>query len=306
MRVLMISGDRNLARKGTSAHERFKLQVAQVDALVLALWPQQFLKPFLQKGKVDIVTSQDPFWRGVVALLAARIYKAKLNIQVHADLEAQSLIKRLLARIVLVRANSVRVVSERVGNQVSLLTQAPVSVLPIFVDVERFRALSRQSHPRFSKVILWIGRFEAEKDPLLALEVVRKVREAGIDAGLVMLGKGRLGAALHARALSLGVASHVEFAGWQDPTKRLGEADVVLCTSQAESYGASIIEALAAGVPVVAPDVGLAGEAGALITEREMLAQKTIEVLRSNTKGHLALTLPDAETWAKQWRETLN
>lgn len=306
MRVLMISGDKNLLREGTSAHERFKLQAGAVEKLQLILWPQQFLKPFFVRGPFDVVTSQDPFWRGMVAWFVARRLHARLNLQVHADLDAQSLLKLILSMIMLRHADSIRVVSEDLSVRVARRTDAPVSVLPVFVDVGRFAALPRQQHPHFSKVILWIGRFEGEKDPLLALEVVRKVREAGIDAGLVMLGKGRLSGALHARALSLGVASHVEFAGWQDPAKRLGQADVVLCTSQAESYGASIIEALAAGVPVVAPDVGLAGEAGALITERAMLAQKTIEVLRSNTRGHLLLTLPDAETWAKHWRETLN
>ena len=301
----MISGDKNFMREGTSAYERFMLQAAQVEKLELVVWPHQFFKPLLVRERFDVVTSQDPFWRGLVALMVAARSNAKLNIQVHADLHAQSKIKRLLAHFILRRADSVRVVSKRLEKEVADITSSPIFVLPVFIDVEQFRHIEKTRHLRFEKVILWIGRFEDEKDPLAALEVLRVVREAGVGAGLIMLGSGSLEHTLKAKATSLGIASHVEFAGWQDPLAYLKQADVVLCTSRAESYGASILEALAAGVAVVAPDVGVAREAGAIIAPKEQLAQKTIEVLQHGVKGSLAVSLPNAEAWAAQWKQSL-
>ncbi|MES2006825.1 MAG: glycosyltransferase [Patescibacteria group bacterium] len=304
MRVLMISGDKNFTREGTSAYERFMLQASEVEKLELIVWPQQFFKPFFVRGQFDVVTSQDPFWRGLAALLAAARTGAKLNIQVHADLHAQSKIKQLLARFVLRRADSVRVVSKRLEARAAEITGAPIYVLPVFIDIEQFSHIQKETGKSTAN-ILWIGRFEEEKDPLASLEVLRVVREAGIDARLIMLGSGSLKESIRAKAVHLGVSSHVEFAGWQDPLAYLKKADVVLCTSRAESYGASIIEALASGIATVAPDVGIAREAGAIIAPREQLAQKTIEVLMQHTKGHLALSLPNAQEWAAKWKQSL-
>ena len=117
-----------------------------------------------------------------------------------------------------------------------------------------------------------------------------------------MLGKGTLEPALHVHAKGL----PVEFPGWRsDPKPYLSVADVVLCTSRHESFGASIIEALAAGVPVVAPDVGIAREAGAIVVPREKLAETVIEVLRTRAQGELKLKLFSKEEWAAVWKSSL-
>ncbi|HEV8677469.1 MAG TPA: glycosyltransferase [Candidatus Paceibacterota bacterium] len=305
MRVLMISGDQNLVRLGTSAHERFLLQKNAVEALELVVWPKQFLKPFFVSGKFDVVTSQDPFWRGLVAWVAARRLHARFNVQVHADIDAQSFVKHVLGQIVLMHADSVRAVSSRVEKQVLTLTRAKVGILPVFIDLTRFQNLAHEPHSRFAKTILWTGRFEPEKDPLDALEVLRRVRAAGADAGLVMLGEGSLMQALKEKAASDGLEEYVEFPGWQDPLRFLKQADVLLCTSRAESFGASMVEALAAGVPVVSSDVGIAREAGAIIRDKKDLSAGVLETLSNGRKGTLLLPLLSKEEWADEWKKSL-
>jgi alpha-1,6-mannosyltransferase len=152
-------------------------------------------------------------------------------------------------------------------------------------------------------MILWIGRFEKEKNPEEALRILTSVQGSGIDAGLVMLGEGSLGQKLLMSGHNL---KSVSFKGWQDPEYYMARADVVISTSLHESWGASIVEALAAGVPVVAPDVGIAKEAGAIVVEdRKDIAKKVIEVLNSKQRGELKLKLLTAEEWARAWKETL-
>jgi glycosyltransferase involved in cell wall biosynthesis len=80
---------------------------------------------------------------------------------------------------------------------------------------------------------------------------------------------------------------------------------VVLNTSPYESYGAAMLEALAAGVPVVAPDVGIARQYGAYIAERTELSKKTIEVLQKNLPATLEVVIPTAHAWAQAWRASL-
>ncbi len=289
--------------EGTSAHERFLLQKAQVENLEVVYWGRSSLwVPFPILGTFDVVTVQDPFLRGLVGLNIAWRMGAKLNVQVHTDLSSQSVLRRMIAAFVLRRADSVRVVSKTIESYVTHMgVKVPIHVLPIYIDIERFQKVTHRPHTTFAKHILWVGRFEEEKNPAGAIKVLRAVRNAGIDAGLTLLGSGTLES--HLRKESTGLP--IEFPGWQDPLSHLETADVVISTSNHESYGASIIEALAAGVPVVAPDVGIAREAGALIVPREEMADAVTKILTSGTRSALTLSLLSKEAWAKAWRSTL-
>jgi glycosyltransferase involved in cell wall biosynthesis len=303
MKVLMISGDKNLLDPLSSAGKRLALQRAQVDKLDVFVWPQvHSLRSIIKaayRERYDSVTAQDPFWRGHLAWHVARMTHARLNMQVHTDLQAESWIRRTWAYMQLRHADSVRVVSQGLKRDIEQRVHVPGFVLPVYIDVTRFKNIQRQPHEQ--KTILWIGRFEPEKDPQRAVKVLRDVRGKGIDAKLVMLGAGSLENKLHQEAAGL----PVEFPGWGDTLQYLATADVVLCTSLRESWGASIVEALASGVPVVAPDVGVAREAGATIVEREQAAERVVETLKEGMQGTLLLELPNAEEWAKRWRETL-
>lgn len=291
----MITGDRSFG----PGHSRFELQKEAVEALEVLFVGRGSMWPRLPAGAFDVVTTQDPFWRGLFGWYAARRTKAKLNVQVHTDLAVQPFIKHVLGQIVLRHADSVRVVSEKIKQQVvAHAAHAKVFMLPVFVELDTFKKVVREAHD--TPTVLWLGRFEKEKDPLYALEVFAQVQKH-VDAKLIMLGRGSLESALKREAQGL----PVEFPGWQEPVPYMELADVVLSTSQHESWGASIIEALAAGVPVVAPDVGVAREAGAIVAPRNELVQEVIKVLQSKAHGTLALTLPSRDEWKAAWRKSL-
>jgi glycosyltransferase involved in cell wall biosynthesis len=307
MKVLMISGDKNILLLKSDAHKRLELQRRQVEQLDVFVWPQvhslRTIREAVRAQSYDVITAQDPFWRGHLAWHLSRRNHAKLNIQVHTDLLAEPWWRRRWAYFQLRRASSIRVVSESLKQEIAPYIRAPIIVLPIYVDLNRFAGLAHKPHAYFEKTILWIGRFEREKDPLEALSVLYKVRAAGTNAGLIMLGSGSLEQELRTKSQDL--SSHIEFPGWQEPAGYLQMADVVLCTSKYEGYGVSILEALAAGVPVVAPDVGIAKEAGATVVERSELSSAVTKVLQSGERGVLKLSLPNASEWARAWRDTL-
>ena len=139
----MITGDKKM-RPG---HPRFDLQATQVEKLEVLHWGRGSLWPALPSGSFDVVTVQDPFWRGLFAWRAARLLRARLNVQVHADVAAQSMVKRELAKIVLRHAGSIRVVSKKLKQQVeNMKVRAPITILPIFIDVQRFQNIVPQQH----------------------------------------------------------------------------------------------------------------------------------------------------------------
>ncbi|MCX6819796.1 MAG: glycosyltransferase [Candidatus Adlerbacteria bacterium] len=292
----MITGDRQFK----PGNPRFELQKSAVGELTVVYWGPGALIPRIPWKRFDVITAQDPFWRGHLAWHLSWFLAPRLNIQVHTDLSSYPVWKRLFARLQLGRADSVRVVSEKIKQQVhDMVPNAAVSVLPVFIDISKFQSAVRTPHT--GKYILWIGRFEEEKNPLEAIAVFREVLKGEPSAKLVMLGRGSLQKILVEHAAGL----PVDFPGWHDPVTYLETADVVLCTSWHESFGASIIEALAAGVPVVAPDVGAAREAGATVVPRNELSTAIGTALKYGAAGRLLMHMPTAEEWTNRWLQTL-
>lgn len=291
MRVLIITGDKRFG----PGHPRYELQRATVEQLEVLYWGRGSMWPKIPAGNFDVVTVQDPFWRGLFAWRVARRLGAKFNVQVHTDLSVQSFLKHIVGQMVLRHADSVRVVSEKIKKQVEAFgVQTPIHILPVFVDLAQFRQVRREPQ----RSILWVGRFEEEKDPLCAIEIAKHV-----GAPLVMLGAGTLENQVRTTASRSNL--DIVLPGWQDPLPYLSCAGVLLSTSRHESWGQSMIEALAAGVPVVAPDVGIAREAGATVVPRTKLADAVREVLQSGARGELKLALPTKEEWARAWKESL-
>ena len=122
------------------------------------------------------------------------------------------------------------------------------------------------------------GSLDTPADVPLALALGRLHVNKGFDVLLAALvkaprlhlwlaGEGELGATLRQQAAALGMASRVRFLGWrEDVPALLAAVDFLVCPSRHEPLGNVVIEAWAAGVPVVAT----ASEGpGALIVDGE-------------------------------------
>jgi glycosyltransferase involved in cell wall biosynthesis len=98
-----------------------------------------------------------------------------------------------------------------------------------------------------------VGRLVPIKDHATLFSAVAKVPELH----LAVLGDGELRSALESLAVDLGIAGRVHFTGWWlDVPTALADLDVVVLSSINEGTPVALIEALAAGRPVVATDVG--------------------------------------------------
>jgi glycosyltransferase involved in cell wall biosynthesis len=133
------------------------------------------------------------------------------------------------------------------------------------------------------------GRITAIKRPEDAVETLRHVRDAGVDAVLLFVGDGEDRAVTEARARTLGVDGHCSFVGFQQKVREWYAAmDALLLTSANEGTPVAAIEALAARRPVVATAVGGTptvvddGETGflAAVGDTESLAARLVELAR--------------------------
>ncbi|MDR3570875.1 MAG: glycosyltransferase [Candidatus Pacebacteria bacterium] len=229
----------------------------------------------------SVVSAQDPFETGLVAWLIARRLRAPLHVQVHTDFLApaytqHSLVNRIrvhIAWFVLKRAKRIRVVSAGVKQVLSrALPNTAVTVLPIFADLEKIRAAkiapelaARFEH--FAYKLLVVARLEPEKNVELAIRAF--AASAPKDTCLIVVGEGSERERLAQLSHQLGVAERVFFEGEKSSVEYYPLADLVLVTSDYEGYGLVIVEALAAGKPVFSTDVGVAREAGAIVSSEK-------------------------------------
>ena len=142
-----------------------------------------------------------------------------------------------------------------------------VCVIPNGIDTDRFRP--RAADPELRRrlglhpgpVAGTVARLGPEKNHELFLEVAARTRQEVPDAQFVLIGDGPLRGFLQQRARQLGIADCVHFLGWRsDVDELLGLLNVFLLTSHIEANPISILEAMAAGVPVVSTRVGSVAE----------------------------------------------
>ncbi len=106
-----------------------------------------------------------------------------------------------------------------------------------------------------TKVIGWIGRLSREKGADLLLAALPRVGDSALKVSFV--GDGAERAALTAEASALGVASRVRWHGViQDAGLFYSAFDCFVLSSRTEGTPIALLEAMAAGIPIVAASVG--------------------------------------------------
>lgn len=215
----------------------------------------------------DLVTAQDPFFCGWIARIAAKKSRAKLYVQDHSGAFARKpngwkeRVMYWSARKTMRRADRVRTVSQR-GKRGLLeigVSEDRIDVISIATDISRFAQVDRSR--ALPNQILCVSRLEKEKGIDVLLYAFADLKKTASQAALVIVGDGSLRKNFERLARRLGVGDSVLFAGQQADTRPfLARAGVYVQPSRFEGWGLAVIEAAAAGMPIVMSDVGCAGE----------------------------------------------
>ncbi len=158
----------------------------------------------------------------------------------------------------------------------------------VFVALQPGWVRAKFGVPAGRPLLVTASRLAKEKSVQLVLDAFAVVR-ARRDATLLVVGGGPEEAALRQRADELRIGQDTVFAGLlphHQTLECLAAADVFLFASQTETQGLAVIEAMAAGVPVVAVEAGGVadtvrdGETGFLVPPKpERLAEKVALLL---------------------------
>jgi glycosyltransferase involved in cell wall biosynthesis len=248
--------------------------------LIICFLPTR-VRELIATYHIDIVSAQDPFEYGLIALRAIAGTKAKLYIQVHTDflspwfvktgnLGSPSLRMPLLNRVrrhfadkVLPEADGIRVVSKRIKDSLTRRYGARIvepSVIPVVVDRTVPPAVRLPPH-HFNFVFIAIGRVEPEKRLEDIVDALARIHEQYPQAGLMIVGAGRERHKIARYAHKWRLENHVLFLGERaDAWGLMQSAQAFIQASAYEGYGRTLIEAALARVPIITTDVGIVGE----------------------------------------------
>lgn len=142
---------------------------------------------------------------------------------------------------------------------------APLHRVPTGIPVEHFGATSRPASADFRRrfdiaddapIALFVGRAAHEKNIGFLLDALPHALERIPALVLVIAGEGPALPALQRQAATLGITANVRFVGYLDRMRELpacyAAADLFVFASRTETQGLVLLEAMAAGLPVLA------------------------------------------------------
>jgi len=140
----------------------------------------------------------------------------------------------------------------------SRLPAGKLVVIPNGVDFDRFHQansadLSRFGIPAGAKVLLTVGRLDPQKAPLELVRIFAELTADHPEWHLLLVGDGPLRTDLRQLIDADGLAGRVHLAGWQaDVPEIMRSCDLFVLNSRWEGMPNVVLEAAAAGLPVIA------------------------------------------------------
>jgi glycosyltransferase involved in cell wall biosynthesis len=111
--------------------------------------------------------------------------------------------------------------------------------------------------PEGRVIVGMVAQLRPEKNHLLLFRAAKALCDTGVDVHFVLVGKGPCRGKLERAMAEMDLVTHVTFLGQRlDVPRVLTGFDVVVLASVIEAFPLSMLEAMAAGRPVVATDVG--------------------------------------------------
>lgn len=162
-----------------------------------------------------------------------------------------------LARRCLMRVDAWQSISQRIAAALRSrgVPATRIAAIPNAVDTQRFAALRREptgNGPRF----IFVGRLVSEKGLETLIDAFAELAEENHNARLRIVGTGSLQAGLAEQVADRGILPQVEFAGHRDDVETLlTQADYGVLPSHIEGLSNTLLECMAAGLPMLASRV---------------------------------------------------
>lgn len=296
----------------------------------LANWREMRDAAIREAANCDLIHIQTPFVAHYAGRAAAQAWGLPLTLTYHTLFEeylhhyapfvlaaALRAVARGISRAQCNEVDAVVVPSTAMRDRLAGYgVTTPLHIVPTGIPVTDFSAGDGAAFRRVhgisgdASVALFIGRVAHEKNIGFLLEVAREVAARLPGFLLLIAGEGPALPTLRDSVIAQGLQANVRFLGYLDRVAELpacyAAADVFVFASRTETQGLVLLEAMAAGLPVVAvPAMGtidiVAPQCGAIAAPDDVaaFAETLLNVLRSpDLRRRLAA---DARAFSTRW-----
>ena len=240
---------------GLDARNRARLEAAGIPVEIIGhrarrrLLPAAWrLRALLDRADPDLVHCHLK-----IGLMSLLLWRGPVVATHHTTpLHRPYWLMKLLAR----RARAYIAISREARSNLAPFLPCPVTLIPNGVNATRLDPgdVSDPEKPRDGLTVLSLGNLRVAKNYPLLVEIAAR---SDPRLSFLIAGEGEQRPAIEARIRDLGIGDRVTLLGARsDPAALLARADIYLMTSDWEGMPISLIEALHAGLPVIASNVG--------------------------------------------------
>ena len=225
-----------------------------------------------QQERLDLLHVHYAVPYSICAHLAQEMLDGKMNIKTITTLHGTDITLvgadpslRQITRFAIASSDGLTAVSQylRSHTLAEFDLDIPIEVIPNFVDTTKFKPLdctcpAHRAHfaRPDERIVMHISNFRSLKRTLDVVRVFANVRKA-LPAKLILIGSGPELSLAKVEADRLGVMDSTWILGRQEAIENLLPlADVLLLTSQTESFSLVTLEAMSCAVPTVTTNVG--------------------------------------------------
>src|SRR5258708_1704163 len=203
------------------------------------------LAAWLAGVPIIVHTYHGHVFRGYFGTVKTRIYLA-----------IERLLGRLSTRVIAISESQL----EEISSRYRVVSRSKISLIQNGFELEHF-SRGRREEARKSLglktgdlAVVWAGRMVPVKDVQLLAQVIKRAAEKKSVICFLVVGEGEQKGELETQILG---CTNVRLLGWRHDMEQIwSAADVALLTSRNEGTPTALIEAMAAGVPFVATNVG--------------------------------------------------
>ena len=297
--VLMISIDENiLSNTSTNTLERQKKLAKELGTLTIVVYTKKEFKSFkegnlkiiptssgnskingfknlfyiskkeLKYNNYDIITTQDPFFLGIIGFVLSKLYSIKFYPQIHIEIfrnntwYQESFLNKfqyILGKFVLKRADKVRTVNKFSKKIISKKFNKNTYSIPIATPLN----FSGSTKEKKEYDAIYIGRFTYEKNLPFLIEVISQVVKKTPKFKLVLVGDGPMRSKLEEKIKFYGLENNVSLTGYLKfdlVNSYLKRSKMFILPSLSEGWALVAIEASLSGIPVIMTNTGCVGE----------------------------------------------
>ena len=260
------------SRKDVYRFSSFRMTNSEPQMRVPLVLPHEIIRDISQMD-FDIVHAHGNGFFSLLGYQVARLkgvpyvatFHTELTQYTHYFLQGRVVKPKMMERILKVLGNlcdhvftpSVKMKDALIGYGV----KKPITVVPNFIHLTVFKEAKstgylrkRFSIPQDSPIILTVGRMGIEKNFIFLLKAFEKLTQTDKTAHLVLIGHGVEQEAFMELAEKLHLSGRVHFTGkieGKDMPQMYKEADIFVFPSKTETQGMVVLEAAAAGLPII-------------------------------------------------------